>query len=420
MNLVLRQVLQMESVKYSTQGEYAMRKKKLLIATVSLGIGGAEKSLVNLLNILDYNRYDVDLLMFKRWGELMAQIPPNVNVISVPEIEVLYGGKPAEKIPSIKYLSLKAIRWVATAAALFSEKEFDRQRSFRWGRFYSKAVPRLSGDYDSAISFSGGETFWYLADNANAKRFITFFHNDFSNIDVDTAYHLRYLQKADYVDTVSEACANSLKRIFPSIKDKVHVVYNPTCVNLIQSMSNETISDGFAEDIDVLKIVSIGRLEKQKGFDIAAEAAAIVNKKVGVKFEWIVIGDGSERQYIEKIIERERISDIFRLIGKKINPYPYLKQADLFLQPSRYEGKSVAIDEARVFGLPVLATNYSSVRDSVNDGVDGIIVPMNPEGIADGIASLINDKQCLAHLADGARHHDLSKLEDISSFTAQL
>ena len=94
MNLVLRQVLQMESVKYSTQGEYAMRKKKLLIATVSLGIGGAEKSLVSLLNILDYNRYDVDLLMFKRWGELMAQIPQNVNVISMPEIEVLYGGNP--------------------------------------------------------------------------------------------------------------------------------------------------------------------------------------------------------------------------------------------------------------------------------------------------------------------------------------
>lgn len=420
MNLVLRQVLQMESVKYSTQGEYAMRKKKLLIATVSLGIGGAEKSLVNLLNILDYNRYDVDLLMFKRWGELMAQIPQNVNVISVPEIEVLYGGKPAEKIPSIKYLSLKAIRWVATAAALFSEKEFDRQRSFRWGRFYSKAVPRLSGDYDSAISFSGGETFWYLADNANAKRFITFFHNDFSNIDIDNAYHLRYLQKADYVDTVSEACANSLKRLFPSIKDKVHVVHNPTCVELIQSMSKETVSDGFSKDADVLKIVSIGRLEKQKGFDIAAEAAAIARKKFHLNYEWIVIGDGSEKQSIEKIVEREQISDVFRLIGKKINPYPYLKQADLFLQPSRYEGKSVAIDEARVFDLPILATNYSSVKDTVNDEVDGLIVPLNPDGVAEGIVRLIREADLLARITEGAGSLNVSKLEDISSFTAQL
>ena len=397
-----------------------MRKKKLLIATVSLGIGGAEKSLVNLLNILDYNRYDVDLLMFKRWGELMAQIPQNVNVISVPEIEVLYGGKPAEKIPSIKYLSLKAIRWVATAAALFSEKEFDRQRSFRWGRFYSKAVPRLSGDYDSAISFSGGETFWYLADNANAKRFITFFHNDFSNIDIDNAYHLRYLQKADYVDTVSEACANSLKRLFPSIKDKVHVVHNPTCVELIQSMSKETVSDGFSKDADVLKIVSIGRLEKQKGFDIAAEAAAIARKKFHLNYEWIVIGDGSEKQSIEKIVEREQISDVFRLIGKKINPYPYLKQADLFLQPSRYEGKSVAIDEARVFDLPILATNYSSVKDTVNDEVDGLIVPLNPDGVAEGIVRLIREADLLARITEGAGSLNVSKLEDISSFTAQL
>lgn len=113
-----------------------MRKKRLLIATVSLGIGGAEKSLVNLLNLLDYGQYDVDLLMFKRWGELMVQIPQNVNIISVPEIEVLYGGKPAERVPVGNLISLKAIRWIGTAASLISEREFDRQRSYRWDRFY--------------------------------------------------------------------------------------------------------------------------------------------------------------------------------------------------------------------------------------------------------------------------------------------
>lgn len=397
-----------------------MRKKRLLIATVSLGIGGAEKSLINLLNLLDYGQYDVDLLMFKRWGELMVQIPQNVNIISVPEIEVLYGGKPAERVPVGKLISLKAIRWIGTAASLISEREFDRQRSYRWDRFYSKVVPKLSVKYDCAISFSGGETYWYLADNADAKRLITFFHNDFSNIDIDTSYHLRYLQKADYIDTVSESCAKSLKKIFPSLKNRVHVVYNPTCVELIQSMSKETVSDGFSKDADVLKIVSIGRLEKQKGFDIAAEAAAIARKKFHLKFEWIVIGDGSEKQSIEKIVEREQISDVFRLIGKKINPYPYLKQADLFLQPSRYEGKSVAIDEARVFGLPVLATNYSSVEDTVNDEVDGLIVPLNPDGVAEGILRLIREADLLARITRGASSLNVSKLEDISSFITQL
>lgn len=397
-----------------------MRKKRLLIATVSLGIGGAEKSLVNLLNLLDYSLYDVDLLMFKRWGELMVQIPQNVNIISVPEIEILYGGKPAEKIPVGKFISLKAIRCLGTAAALISERGFDRQRSYRWDRFYSKAVPKLSVKYDCAISFSGGETYWYLVDNADAKRLITFFHNDFSNIDIDTAYHLRYLQKADYIDTVSESCAKSLRKIFPSLKNRVHVVYNPTCVELIQSMSKETVSDGFSKDTDVLKIVSIGRLEKQKGFDIVAEAAAIARKKFHLKFEWIVIGDGSEKQFIEKIVEREQISDVFRLIGKKINPYPYLNQADLFLQPSRYEGKSVAIDEARVFDLPVLATNYSSVKDTVNDEVDGLIVPLNPDGVAEGILRLIREADLLTRITRGASSLNVSKLEDISSFITQL
>ena len=410
----------MESAKCSTQGNKAMCKKRILIATVSLGIGGAEKSLVNLLNLFDYDHYDVDLLMFKRWGELMVQVPQNVNIISVPGIEILYGSKPAETVSGRKFLFLKFVRWGATAAALIMEHEFDRQRSYRWNKFYSKVVPKLRGKYDCAISFSGGETFWYLADNADAKRLITFFHNDFSNIDIDTAYHLRYLQKADYIDTVSESCASSLREIFPSLKNKVHVVYNPTCVHLIQSMSDEAVEDGFSKAIEVLKIVSIGRLEKQKGFDIAAEAAAIAKKKLGVKFEWIIIGDGSERQLIEKTIEREQIANEFRLIGKKINPYPYLAEADIFLQPSRYEGKSVAIDEARVFGLPVLATNYSSVKDSVKDGVDGIVVPINAADVAEGILRLSQDKKLLDHLKMGAGSINVSGLEDISSFTAQL
>ena len=396
------------------------KKKRVLIAAMSLTIGGAEKSLVNLLNLLDYEKIDVDLLLFQRWGDLIGQIPEEVNQISIPEIDVLYGGKPARRLPLCKKVALRALRCVATAAMLVAEKEFDRQRIWRWMHFYSKVAPKLNGRYDCAVSFSGGETFWYIVEQVDAARKVTFFHSDFANIDIDVESHCRYLQSADCIATISEACAESLRGLFPSQAKKVHVVSNPSCVKLIRSLSKERVNDGFFGIEDVLRVVSVGRLDTPKGFDIAAKAASIAKASCGPRFEWIVVGDGPERAKIEKIIEREGIGDVFRLIGKKLNPYPYLGDADVFVQPSRYEGKSVALDEARVFGLPVLATDYSSVNDQVNAGVDGLVVPMSPEGVAEGLMRLVEQPELLECLARNASAFDVTGLEDISSFMSQL
>lgn len=387
---------------------------------MALNIGGAEKSLVNLLNLLNYEELDVDLLLFQRWGDLIDQVPDEVRQISIPDIDVLYGGKPKSRLSFVRCSFLKCTRYVASAAMMIAEKEFDRQRIWRWMHFYERVAPKLNGHYDCAVSFSGGETFWYLAEKVDAARLITFFHSDFSNIDIDVDSHLRYLQKADCIATISDSCADSLKRIFPTQADKVRVVNNPSCVKLIRSLSLSAVKDGFSERGNILKVVSVGRLDTPKGFDIAAKAASIVKADCGSRFEWIVVGDGPERAKIEKIIEQEDIGDVFRLVGKKLNPYPYLASAQLFVQPSRYEGKSVALDEARIFSLPVLATNYSSVNDQVNPDVDGIVVPMNPEGVAKGLMRLVKQPGLLNSLARNTRSFDTSSLEDISSFMEQI
>ena len=397
-----------------------MPKRKLLITAMSMNIGGAEKSLVNLLNLLDYNAYDVDLLLFQRRGDFLPQVPAQVNVISVSEIDALYGIEPRDPMPAARKVALKAWRYLATCATRIAERQFDRRRLLRWQRFYSARIPRLEGRYDCAVSYSGGETFWYVVEKVEAARKVTYFHSDYSNIDIDAVKELAYLEKADRITTISQACADSLRHLFPTQGEKVRVVQNPTCTGLVRKLGEEPVADGFAADDKRLKIVSVGRLEEPKGFDLAARGAAIAKRELGPAFEWVVVGDGTEREKVESIVAEEGIADVFRLVGSKINPYPYMAAADVLAQPSRFEGKSVVLDEARVMGLPVLATAYSSVRDQVRDGVDGNVVDMSPEGIAEGIAMLVNDPGFLRGLAAGARTSDVSGLEDVSGFVALL
>ena len=397
-----------------------MTKKRLLITAMSMNIGGAEKSLANLLNLLDYEAYDVDLLLFQRRGDFLSQVPRQVNIVSVPELDILYGAEECNGFSLAKKNALKVWRYFATGIVHTVEKQFDRRRLLRWQRFYSARIPMLSGCYDCAVSYSGGETFWYVVEKVEASRKVTYFHSDYSNIDIDVAKELAYLEEADHIVTISQVCADSLRQIFPTQRGKVCVVQNPTCTGLVERLSREVVSDGFFNGSERLKIVSVGRLEEPKGFDLAARGAAIAKRELGPVFEWVVVGDGSEREKVEAIIADEGIGDVFRLVGAKINPYPYMVAADVLAQPSRFEGKSVVLDEARVLGLPVLATAYSSVHDQVRDGLDGKIVAMSPAGIASGIVSLANDSELLRSIAVGAKAVDISGLEDVSGFTALL
>ena len=397
-----------------------MPRKKLLITAMSMNIGGAEKSLINLLNLLDYDKFDVDLLLFQRKGEFLPQVPEHVRILSVPEIDLLYGVEPLQRVSLFKKAALTTYRYIATAATMIVERQFDRRRLMRWRRFYSACVPTLPKRYDYAVSYSGGETFWYIVDKVEADVLVAYYHNDYSNIDIDVQGEGRYLEAASYIATISDICAESLRKLFSSQSEKVRIVQNPTCVSLTKKLGSESIPDGFSDVGDKLKIVSVGRVEDSKGFDMAVRAAALVKKEVGDRFEWIIVGDGSQREAIENLVKRAAVDDVVRLVGSKLNPYPYIAQADLLAQTSRFEGKSVVVDEARVFGLPVLATAYSSASDQVRDGVDGMIVPMNPEGIALGIKRIIEEPECFARLSSGARTVNVASLEDISSFIRLL
>ena len=216
-----------------------------------------------------------------------------------------------------------------------------------------KSITSLPKEYDAAIGFLEKSSIYFVVDCVKAKRKIGFIHNDYLKLDLDASFDLPYFEKLNTIATVSEQCVTVLKEVFPTQKDKVQLLYNIVSAKLIHQMAEEPIT------IDTSKpnLLSIGRLHPQKGFDIAVEAVALL-KKQGLNFVWYIIGEGAERTALEQAITKNGLEKHVVLLGIKENPYPYIKQTTIFVQPSRYEGKSIALDEAKLLHKPI-AVSYT-------------------------------------------------------------
>lgn len=398
---------------------FSKKQQKILFVAMSMNIGGAEKSLVNLLNLLDYDKYSVDLILFQRTGGFLPQIPNGVNLIDVPEIDVLYGIDPEEKIAFPKRISCLVNRYVGTLVSRVREKQFYPMRLIRWRNWYHKCIPALNRNYDVAIAYSGGETFYYIAEKVTARKKINYFHNDYSNIVIDLPGERKYLCFADQIVTISDTCLESLKILFPEYSEKMRVVQNPSSPSLLKNMAQSGSAPEFLQTEGITKIVSIGRLHPTKGFDIAVDAAALLRQR-GLSFKWIVIGDGPEREKIQRKIAKLDLGGTFVLVGPKINPYPYLATADFLVQSSLYEGKSVVLDEAKILGKPVVVTNYPSAKDQIENGVTGLISEIDAKSLADTIRTLVENDRLLEDIRYHVANADVSVLSDISTFEEQL
>ncbi len=363
-------------------------KKKLLFVIPSLEAGGSEKSLVNLLNTIDLQQYEVDLLLLKNAGIFLKLVPKEVNIISLegnykiftqPLFSSILGFLKKGKF------DLVISRLVFTLKSnTIQNKGIAEQQSWR---DILKSIPKITKEYDAAIGFLEKSSIYFVVDCVNAKNKIGYIHNDYNQLDLDATFDLPYFEKLYTIATVSEECKTVLQQVFPTQKDKIKVLYNIVSPTLIQKMAEGKIDIVTTKPI----LLSIGRLHSQKGFDIAIQSAKILQSKA-VEFIWYVIGEGAERATLERMISENNMQNHFVLLGLKENPYPYLKAASIVVQSSRYEGKSIAIDEAKILKKPIVVTNFSTAKDQIEHLKTGIISEMNPESLADAIANLLQNK----------------------------
>lgn len=226
-------------------------------------------------------------------------------------------------------------------------------------------------------------------------------------------YDYPHLKNMDAIVSISDVCVRILNEEFPEFSNKIYMLENITSSMMVRNRSNEFIPKEY--QTSNIKILSIGRLCEQKGFDIAIEAAAKL-KKASINFLWIVIGTGELQEQLRAQIVSNCLQEQFKLIGARENPYCYIKNCDIFVQPSRYEGKSVVLDEAKIIGTAIVATAYPTIKDQLKDGIEGLVVTPSADGIAEGIQKLINYPEERRRLRDNLLAKEYGNQSEIDKY----
>lgn len=397
-----------------------MGAKSILFVINTMGQGGAETAMIELMKELD-RRIDcqMDLYVMLDQGDLIGRVPSCVNVLN-------------KKMDGTDVLSAAGRRrlYAHTLAKLLSHCSGLRNLPYMIGNYLQMArsgpvVPKnllwkavsdgsrlLSKRYDMAIAFLEGAATYYVAERVQADVKAAFVH-----IDYRKAGYTRRLDHGCYdrfqaVFCVSQDVKNSFLSVYPELSGRTALLRNTIDPDRIRAQS--LAAGGFADSFSGVRIVSLGRLVKQKAFETAIAAARILLDR-GHRLRWYVFGEGDERASLEREIRKNGVEDSFVLAGAVQNPFPYLRQAQIYVQCSSYEGQSLAVREAMVLGLPVVLTQTSGNRGQITDGVDGLYVGADPRSLSDGIERLILNKELREKLGQAAAaakqdHDDVYRL----------
>ena len=379
-------------------------KPRIFINMHYMEIGGAERSLLGLLNAIDTNKVDVDLFLNQHTGEFMKLIPSKINLL--PEISAYSViEKPIKTAIKKGYIGIALSRLLAKAhyRIKYLRNCGDDASIFNLvAKYTTPLLPTLRkyGEYDLAISFLTPHNI--VKDMVSAKKKIAWIHTDYTVVSVDANAELPIWNSYNNIISISSDVTKTFSQVFPSLKNKIIEIENilsPTFVKLQASLfvPNEMYTD-------CIKLCSIGRFCYQKNFENIPFIAQSLREK-GLNFKWYIIGFGDTAETIENII-KTNTEDCVILLGKKENPYPYIINCDIYVQPSRYEGKSVTVREAQILGKPVIITNYPTAKSQIKDGVDGIICEMDNYSIAESIYNLSQNKENQIEISNYLKTHD--------------
>jgi glycosyltransferase involved in cell wall biosynthesis len=382
-------------------------RKDILITVYNMEIGGIERSLINMLESFDYSKFNIDLMIFHHTGEFMNLIPKQVNVLPESKnysiirksfkqclIEGHYLAVVTRALSKIQANILATLRRLEEGAGYI-----EMQLSTGYLSYF---MPKIEKDYDIAISYAWPHNI--TAKNVNAPTKIAWIHTDYSKLEVDVKIDLDVWEKYNFIASISEACTQAFLTKYPSLKEKIILVENINSPDFIKKMAIKDKPNEF--DVNYFNIVSVGRLSYVKGFDNAVNALKILHDKGFTNIKWYVVGYGGFEIELRKLIKQLNMEEHFILLGKRMNPYAYIKACNLYVQPSRYEGKAVTVTEAKILGKPILITKYPTASCQVIEGKEGMICDQGVNGLVNGIQELYTNEELRQYLIKNNNNHN--------------
>lgn len=387
--------------------------KKILFMISSMNIGGVEKSLLSLLSAIPKDKYEITILTLDKKGGFLEYIPNNVKLIEAEWFKyikqiIMDSPKNIIKMYIKNYEFLKIPSFIYSYFK--SKKTNDR---YIYYKYVLKSIPECKEKYDVAIAYAGPTEIIdaYISRKVKAEKKIAWVHFDISKHKINKKLYNNLYERFDKIFAVSNECKKKLDEIIPAVRNKSEVLFNIVSEDLINEMSESYVD--FDDNYKGIKIITVGRLSKEKGQDLAIKALAKL-KKDRYDVKWYCIGEGNSRREFEQLIKEYNLENNFLLLGSTSNPYPYIKNADIYVQTSRHEGYCLTLAEAKALNKPIVTTNFIGAYEQIKNNENGIIVSCNENDLADAIRKLIDEKEICSKFSNKLREEKIDTTNEVN------
>ncbi|WGG45871.1 glycosyltransferase [Rossellomorea sp. DA94] len=374
--------------------------KKIVFMVINMNIGGTEKALLNMINEMPKDQYDITVLMLEKYGGFLDAIPKEVKVEYLQDYATYKQllNRPVkttvmELIKQGKIVKSIALGCVHTLSKIFINKMF-------YYNYILKTLPVYKNNYDVAIAYAGPMDFisYFVAKKINAEKKIQWIHFDVTKIGFNKRLCQSLYKKFNKIYVVSNEGKNKLVSKIPSIRGKTEVFNNIVSEKSVLLQSN--LGVGFKDNFDGIRILTVGRLSKEKGQDMAIKVLSrLINEGYNVK--WYCLGEGAALEAYQKLVTQYNLENHFIFLGADPNPYPYIRRCDIYVQPSRHEGYCITLAEAKCLLKPIVSASFTGANEQIINNETGLVVEGNIEEIYQGVKSLIINPQKRKKFSEG-------------------
>lgn len=377
-------------------------KKKILFMLINMNVGGTEKALLNMISEIPTEKYEITIYMLEKYGGFLNFFPEGVRLEYFKDYKSIKGTlnnpphltaldllKRGKIVKSLKLICLHLISKVKGERSIFYKSIL-------------KSYPLIDEEYDIAVAYDGPMDFvsYFILHKVKAKKRVQWIHFDITKIGFNSKFASKIYKEFDRVFVVSEEANKQLIKRVPTIKGKTEVFLNIISPHLItnQLSDNDSFNDGFVG----LRILTVGRLSEEKGQDLAIRVLAKLIKE-GYKVKWYCLGEGKYQGKLQKLVEEFNLQESFVFLGADPNPYPYIEQCDIYVQPSRHEGYCISLAEARCLKKPIVTTKTAGAIGQIRNGETGIIVEINVTAIFTAVKTLVNNKDIRERISNNLK-----------------
>lgn len=380
---------------------------KIFFLLSSMNVGGVEKAFLGMLSTIPLDKYEVHLGLINKKGGFLDYLPKDVKIHEIAVYQKYWRLMNDPPLHCIKEL-IKKGHIIDALVHLFLYIQFKLSGNRYWFyKYLLRNEPMMAENFDLAVAFAGPYSTidYYVCEKVNAPVKCGWIHFDVSKFGIDKGMTAQLYKNYQKIFIVSETAKKIFDGLFPQFKDKTEVFYNIVSPEQVIRLAEN--GDSYTDNFEGKRILTVGRISEEKGQRVAIEALKLILAQ-GVDARWYFVGDGKDKEYCKKLAEKLSISDRIVFLGTQTNPYGFMRDCDIYMQPSRHEGFCITLAEALCFSNPIVATDFTGAKEQLEHRANGIVTGMSAEDIAKGLRKAITSEPIA--ISEPLFRNDISKL----------